>query len=206
MITTTSSSMNAVAIVNGAGQTNQHPNTIVLNASGIALNTAGQGRFYAQPIRQLAMPGNNVLWYDAGNQEILYDSAKTFVIHHPTMLNKYLVHACLEGPEAGVYYRGVGMFEEGKVISTVELPEYVVAFATDFTVQATAIMSEVHKVPVLGVSEVDEKEGKFKVFRDEIFHNALKYNWVVYAKRGNIEVEPDKDSVTVHGNGPYKWI
>ena len=31
---------------------------------------------------------------------------KTFVIQHPTNTNKYLIHACLEGPESGVYYRG----------------------------------------------------------------------------------------------------
>ena len=34
------------------------------------------------------------------------DGAKTFVIDHPDDENKYLVHVCLEGPEAGVYYRG----------------------------------------------------------------------------------------------------
>jgi len=32
--------------------------------------------------------------------------SKTFVREHPLNKDKYLVHACLEGPEAGVYYRG----------------------------------------------------------------------------------------------------
>jgi hypothetical protein len=31
---------------------------------------------------------------------------KTFIIEHPIDTSKYLIHACLEGPEAGVYYRG----------------------------------------------------------------------------------------------------
>jgi hypothetical protein len=33
-----------------------------------------------------------------------------------------------------------------------------------------------------------------------------KFNWVVYGSRGVIEVEPKKNNVVVHGQGPYKWI
>ena len=36
------------------------------------------------------------------------DLKKTFIINHPLDDSKYLVHACLEGPEAGIYYRGDG--------------------------------------------------------------------------------------------------
>lgn len=33
-------------------------------------------------------------------------STKTFVIDHPIVPQSYLVHTCLYGSEAGVYYRG----------------------------------------------------------------------------------------------------
>ena len=146
------------------------------------------------------------LTYDTITGEIALNTNKTFIIHHPLYEKKYLVHACLEGPEIGVYYRGKGVFREGDVFSKVFLPNYVTAFATDFTVQVTPIMSEFHKVPNLGVSEVDDEEGSFRVFRNEVFHNVLKYNWVVHGKRGDIDVNPDKDNVIVNGQGPYRWI
>jgi len=38
--------------------------------------------------------------------KILQASIKNFVIDHPTIQGKKLVHTCLEGPENGVYYRG----------------------------------------------------------------------------------------------------
>ena len=45
-----------------------------------------------------------VVSYSSGSY--YYDSTKTFVIEHPNNVDKFLVHGCLEGPEAGVYYRG----------------------------------------------------------------------------------------------------
>jgi hypothetical protein len=32
------------------------------------------------------------------------------------------------------------------------------------------------------------------------------FYWLVFGKRCNIEVEPDKSTVIVKGSGPYKWI
>ena len=68
---------------------------------------------------------------------------------------KYLVHACLEGPEAGVYYRG-----QDYVLTSVEivLPDYVQYIAIDFTVNLTPIglFAELYCTEV--------KNGKFTVF------------------------------------------
>jgi hypothetical protein len=50
----------------------------------------------------------NVVYYDSGTNSFLSNSLKSFVIQHPINTNQYLVHVCLEGPEAGVYYRGKG--------------------------------------------------------------------------------------------------
>ena len=63
---------------------------------------------------------------------------KIFVIDHPTKNENYLVHACLEGPESGVYYRGIGKIINNNY-AIIELPDYV---ATDLTVQITQIYDE----------------------------------------------------------------
>jgi hypothetical protein len=52
-----------------------------------------------------------------------------------------LVDACLEGPEAGVYYRGEAKIENNQTV-IVKLPEYVSAFATNFSIPITAIYED----------------------------------------------------------------
>ena len=78
----------------------------------------------------------------------------------------------------------------------VKLPEYVKKFGYYFTVQVTPI----GKPRLFGSSEV--YNGEFEIYCADggMFH------WVVYAKRCDVNVEPKKHSVTVHGDGPYKWI
>jgi len=127
-------------------------------------------------------------------REIYSSSTKTFVIDHPNDEDKYLVHGCLEGPEAGVYYRGVGkIFEDCK--TDVYLPDYLFNLAYDFTVQITPIGLPIR---TLVTSKVD---GKFTVYGDpgEFF-------WTVFGKRENIEIEPNKSNTFVNGSGPYRWI
>jgi hypothetical protein len=137
------------------------------------------------------------MWYDATTKEIRYDSAKTFVIDHPVDNSRYLVHACLEGPESGVYYRGVGNITFGDSV-IVNLPNYVDSLATDFTVSLTPI----GRPRVLGASRV--KNGKFEVYC--LSNEQCEFYWTVFAKRGNIVVEPTKSESIVHGDGPYRWI
>jgi hypothetical protein len=120
-------------------------------------------------------------------------TSKTFVIDHPMDSEKYLVHACLEGPEAGVYYRGEETLVNEKI--TVILPNYVKSLATDFTVHITPI----GKPRLLGVSRVIN--GMFDVYGE-----SGDFFWSVYGKRQNIETEPLKYSVKLKGDGPYKWI
>ena len=122
--------------------------------------------------------------------------AKSFIINHPTDEAKYLVHACLEGPEAGVYYRGIGEITNNKS-TTIELPHYVSNFATDFTIQITAIYNG--KINILNSSEV--LSNKFIVYGEN-----CKFYWNVYGKRLDIEVEPLKTEVDVKGDGPYLYI
>ena len=121
---------------------------------------------------------------------------KTFVIEHPTNENKYLVHACLEGPEAGVYYRGKGEITNNEYVE-IKLPHYVEKLAFDFTVQITPIYG--NKIVTLNSSEIENNA--FKVYGEN-----AKFHWTVYGNRHYINVEPDKDTVNVKGNGPYLYI
>ena len=132
--------------------------------------------------------------------EFAYSSAtttqgKTFVIDHPTKSDKYLVHACLEGPEGGVYYRGESFIPCGLDTAVITLPNYVDSIATKFTIN----VSPIGEPRPLGVSRV--KNGKFCVYG-----KPGEFFWTVYAKRCSIEVEPFKKDVSIHGEGPYRWI
>lgn len=121
---------------------------------------------------------------------------KTFVIDHPIHEEKYLVHACLEGPEAGVYYRGIGEIINNENV-TIYLPDYVSTFASDFTVQITSIYDG--KPRVYSSSLVESN--CFHVYGEN-----GKFFWLVQGKRSSIVVEPCKKDVELKGNGPYLWI
>jgi hypothetical protein len=125
-----------------------------------------------------------------------------------------LVHACLEGPEAGVYYRGEGEIKDENEFVEIVLPEYVKHIAKDFTVIVTPICNIDYdsfenndieyikntKTPEVIASEIQNNE-KFFVAGDK-----CKFNWFVVGKRLNIQVEPNKKDVTVKGDGPYTYI
>jgi len=126
------------------------------------------------------------------------EGAKSFIIDHPLNLEKYLVHACLEGPEAGVYYRGKGEIANDESV-TIQLPNYVSKLASNFTIQVTSIYSNERKDPnILQATDVTNNE--FKVYGKN-----GKFFWTVYGLRNEILVEPNKSSIHVNGDGPYKW-
>lgn len=122
---------------------------------------------------------------------------KSFVIDHPHDSSKYLVHVCLEGAEAGVYYRGVSEITDD-ISSTIELPNYVDGLATDFTIQLTPIYNGSSLI-VLNATEVTNN--KFTVYG-----KSCRFHWHVYGKRHDINVEPLKSSVNVRGDGPYLYL
>lgn len=124
---------------------------------------------------------------------------KSFIIDHPIKQDNYLVHACLEGPEAGVYYRGTtNIFDK---FIEVELQDYVDSFSKNFTVHVTHNFDEDVDIEPKIYAATKIKNGKFKIYGPP-----GKVNWLVIGTRGNIEVEPKKSSVDVKGDGPYKYI
>jgi len=188
---------NAVALGYNAGPLNQASNSIVLNATGSALDAANSG-FFVGPIRSLSN-STNLLTYNNTTNEISYNTNKTFVINHPTKPDSYLVHACLEGPEAGVYYRGEAKIENNQSV-TVKLPDYVSAFASNFSIQITPIYTEDSN------DEVVYKTSRVKDNAFTVHGKNGSFYWIVYGQRGKVEVEPKKSEVQVGGDGPYKYI
>ena len=124
---------------------------------------------------------------------------KTFIIEHPLDESKYLVHACLEGPEAGIYYRGKAIIENDESV-TIQLPDYVEPLASNLSVQITPIYSKTKNVSknVYETSEVENNQ--FTVYGK----NGSFY-WTVYATIDEIKVEVKKSSINVQKDGPYAW-
>jgi len=132
-------------------------------------------------------------------------SAKTkrFVIDHPLdPENRTLAHACVEGPEAAVYYRGSGRLVEGR--AEVELPEYFEALARteDRTVMLTAVCDEGEPVAVLAASPV--RGGRFTVRAADGSNPRQRFHWEVKAVRADVDrlvVEPTKQGRELVGAG-----
>jgi len=185
----------SIAIGNNAGVNNQADNSIILNASTDTLDCDTSG-FFVNPINSGTNNIGNSMFYDDITHEIKYDSSKTFVIDHPIDQNKYLVHCCLEGPEAGIYYRGSSHISVSEKSTIINLPSYVDKLGTDFTAHITCI----GEIPRLySVSKI--VSGSFTVYGEP-----GEFNWIVYGKRFDINTQPDKKSVIVKGDGPYTWI
>ena len=168
--------------------------------------TSGTTWSYVGFVGTTALGATGSLYYDttqtAGATALLvssgtgWTSVKSFVIEHPINTEKLLVHGCLEGPEAGVYYRGESEITNNVEV-TIELPHYVDKFATNLTVQVTPIYNGV--VKTLNVSKV--KDNTFTVYGEN-----CEFFWTVFGKRLSLDVEPNKKDVVVKGDGPYKWI
>jgi hypothetical protein len=156
---------------------------------------------YITPIRQEPIENNpnlRSLKYNTLTKEITHDVPKTFIIDHPTDPDRYLVHACLEGPESGVYYRGVSRLTDGE--TWVELPPYVSSLARDLTVQLTQINST-RKDAFARLWAGSVSGQGFAVYGD-----ACQFAWHVYGTRGDIQTEPLRDDVVVRGDGPYLYM
>ena len=192
----------SIAIGYKAGETNQHPNSIILNANTGPLNSSSGSAFYVNPIRNDNATGYN-LCYEPTTSEIVYNTSKTFVIQHPEYESKYLVHACLEGPEAGVYYRGEGctITKNNIHYTTITLPSYVSKLATELNVITTPVLTNIeNEIPILATTSI--YMNTFKV----VSNKPTKFNWLVMGKRKSIQVEVEKSEVVLKGDGPYKYI
>ena len=139
-------------------------------------------RIIADGCGVLAVADDVVLEWHKGGVMIkgdLYAYNKYFRIAHPTIQGSDLIHACLEGPESAVYYRGRGRLREGR--ATVQLPEYFEALTR--TEGRTVTLTAIGREPFL-LSYEDVVEGAFRV------HGTKpdgEFSWEVKAVRADVE-------------------
>jgi len=188
---------NAVAIGYLAGITGQASGSICLNASGAAV-VPTQAGFYVAPIRTQAIAADSLVLGYTGT-ELVINSSKTFVVDHPLKPHThFLQHACLEGPEAGVYYRGASAIPLGVAEVRVDLPDYVTGLACDLTVHVTPI----GHFELLCADDVSQKGFLVKAANKPL-DAPWKFHWQVTGKRKHLEVEVSKDSAKLVGQAPY---
>jgi len=184
----------ASSICIGAFSSSTFPNSIVLNATGSPLVADSSNALFIKPL-DISTGFSNFLVYDTTSGKISYNtkSAKTFVIDNPIHNDKYLVHSCLEGSEAGVYYRG-----ESKIINNnyveIQLPSYCTTF-TNFTTHLTPIDKRIK----LYATKV--QDSTFKVYGEN-----CEFYWYVFATREVINTEIIKNDYDIIGDGPYRFV
>jgi hypothetical protein len=131
------------------------------------------------------------LW--SGNDKVTVTTAgnltaatKNFRINHPLdPERRFLIHACLEGPENAVYYRGQGRLEGGH--ARVQLPDYFEALARPDgrTVIVTSCCEENEPISVLAASGI--VNGAFNVRAADDRNPEQLFYWEVKAVRADVE-------------------
>lgn len=129
---------------------------------------------------------------------------KNFCIQNPIDENKYLIHACLEGPTADVFYRGEVNFNEKQNSLVINLPRYFNKIADEnsifiFISSVDNFNKYIYKlIYKYNMLQISRKNGDKKE----------KANYLIICKRKdvNFEVEPNKDMYEIKSVGPYSWI
>ena len=193
----------AIAIGYQAGITNQHESSTIINATNTSVNSLANNTFYLNPIREINT-GTTVgmLSQNTVDSEVIFysNAVKTFVIQHPLENDKYLSHACVEGPTADVFYRGTGEIIDTS--SQIALPDYAPLFLKDFNIQISPIFTK--NSIVINKNYHIEHNDNTNMFT--VYGPPGKFSYLVHATREEFEVEPLKKSVIVKGNGPYTFI
>ncbi|MEK7650759.1 MAG: hypothetical protein AAB364_02725 [Patescibacteria group bacterium] len=157
-------------------------------AAGAALNVVQQGAAGLA----IEATGRSIFHGNIVGDGLSISGTKNFQIKHPLKPGKDLVHASLEGPEAGVYYRGTAELKNGQV--TISLPDYFEALTSkqDRTVQLTNLDGG-DVIFVKSQNGAQVKNGKF-IVQSSNKNSQQKFNWEVKAIRDDIpalEVEPE---------------
>ena len=173
-----------------------------------------------QPYIRFWIDGTNVFSARNGSA-ITGTAAKTFVIDHPIKTDRYLVHACAEGPTSDVFYRGIGQLTNG--FCTIELPEYFESLTEveGRTVVLTPIYDNLSDEEIMpdqpevkhslsaNLSATEVRNGKFNVaICGGYVVPDQKFYWRVDAvrKHTSFDVEPLIGEVSIAGEGPYTYV
>ena len=211
--------------VGGTGEASWHPAGIYSNGNNWLYgtiytngNTIYGGTYHATGVYNGPLSNSGaVVRLRSGNEgSFIWDGSfgflvdnnrvKNFIINHPTDSDRYLVHACTEGPTADVFYRGEGQLSNG--ICVVTLPDYFedVAEIDGRSVMVTPIADE--HGPVANLAAYEIQDGQFVVEQIGGYNVPNQRFWwrVDAVRKGtNFEVEPLKSSIEVMGEGPYTY-
>ena len=72
------------------------------------------------------------MFVNTSGQGVVFGDIKSFIVEHPTRPGYKIVYISLEGPEAGMYDRGIVQLIDGR--ATIELPEHFAALANEQTI------------------------------------------------------------------------
>ena len=191
--------------------------TTAATASAVTIASTGGGYNQLSWVWNPGTTPNQLATYVDVTQILVHgrsNTVKTFVIDHPLKHDRYLVHACAEGPTTDVFYRGVGRLQDG--VCEITLPEYFEELTEleNRTIFITPICDQVlnlNDIPhaeVANLCATEIRDGKFTVFVSGGFLvPSQKFHWRVDAVRKNayFDSEPLRSSVDVYGDGPYTY-
>lgn len=126
---------------------------------------------------------------------------KPFIIDHPTDPDRWLIHACAEGPTADLLYRGYAEIVDG--CATVELPSYFEAAARGEGRQVQ--VTPVDELCMVSASRIED--GRFTIKCSG--PDGTIVQWLATAIRADVELfdaEPLRADVQVFGDGPYRYF
>ncbi|MEU7891682.1 fibronectin type III domain-containing protein [Nonomuraea sp. NPDC049152] len=188
----------------------QARNFIIFNDNYVEMGTmdggVGKGRIQTWTDGDVFIEAPDNMYLNAGTSlhingptVTINGNVKTFIIDHPDAHDRYLIHATTESPHNGVEYWGdVTLDEQGHAV--VELPTYFEALTS---ADGRAVLLTECGEHSQAASATYPHDGQFAVHgqpRGRIF-------WLVKAIRKDVPpllVEPRRDEVLVHGDGPYR--
>ncbi len=127
---------------------------------------------------------------------------KSFVEPHPTDAGAVIRYVSLEGPESGVYFRGVGQIASGHAFLTIPESFRIVADSAGVTVQLTAVGSPA----TLWVESIDAQQVAIRGSADVTFHylvQGVRKAFRDFVPSGpGTEFMPESPSARIPGNLP----
>lgn len=122
------------------------------------------------------------MYIDNFGRGVIFKDINSFRMEHPEDMEKEIVYACIEGPEAGAYSRGTSELSDGE--AWVTFPEHfqTVINAGHLTITVTSQSAETY-----GLAVVERSETGFRVKELAKGQGNFKFDWIAMAVRKGYE-------------------
>lgn len=143
--------------------------------------------------------GSQIEFYYGGSY------VKDFTIQHPLDEERWLRHACIEGPDAEVFYDGVAQLHKG--IAWIELPAYFEALVRKEERKIQITVEDDGSDDFFAPRYSEIQNGRFRVRGPK--NSYAKFSWSVTGIRKDVDRlpnEPKKSEVEIYGFGPYTYM